>query len=160
MDSDYDELLTQLSAVGAVIKSFKRAVPRDCHAAGLAVLDTLRRRGELRPGTLAEHFDVDQSVISRQTAELEQRGLAVRTPNPEDGRSWYLRLTPAGEQAIEEARVRLREVMAETLADWTDEEIAALSGLLARLRTSFDAQKARGASAATPSRTAAGVKGI
>ncbi|MGH3390334.1 MAG: MarR family winged helix-turn-helix transcriptional regulator [Actinomadura sp.] len=147
-DSVYDELLTQLSAAGAVIKSLKRALPRDCPAAGLAVLVTLQRSGELRPGALAELFDVDQSVISRHIAELEQRGLAARTPNPRDGRSWYLRLTPAGEQATEDAMVRLREIAAETLEDWTDEEIAELSGLLGRLRTSFDARSERGRRAA------------
>jgi DNA-binding MarR family transcriptional regulator len=156
MDPAYDELLTQLSAIGTVVRSFKRELPGDCPAAGLAILTVLQRRGEMRPGALADLTDVDQSVISRHTADLEQRGLVARTPNPEDGRSWYLRLTPAGEQTIEDARVRLRGVMAETLEDWTDEEIAELSGLLARLRTSFDTRRAR---AATPSRTAVGVKG-
>jgi DNA-binding MarR family transcriptional regulator len=157
MSPAYDELLTQLSAMGAVVRSFKRELPGDTPAACLGVLVALQRCGDLRLGALAEQFGVDQSVISRHTAELEQRGLATRTPNPRDGRSWYLRLTPAGEQAIDEARVRLREVLAETLEDWTDEEVTELSGLLARLRTSFDTRRGR---AATPSRTAAGVKGI
>jgi DNA-binding MarR family transcriptional regulator len=151
-----DELLTQLSATAAMFKSVRRELPRDCPAAGLAVLVTLRRHGELRLGALAELFDVDQSVISRHIADLQQRGLAARTRNPRDGRSWYVRPTPDGEQVIEEAMVRLRGVMAETLEDWTDEEIAELSGLLARLRMSFDARRLR---AATPSRMTAGAKG-
>jgi DNA-binding MarR family transcriptional regulator len=139
--SAYEELLSQLGATGTVIKSVRRALPRDCPAAGLAVLVALRRHGELRCGALAELFNVDQSVVSRHVADLEQRGLVARVPNPRDGRSWYARPTPDGERAIERSLDRLHDVMAEALADCTDEEVAELSGLLVRLRTSFDARR-------------------
>jgi DNA-binding MarR family transcriptional regulator len=136
------ELLVRLSDMGAVIKAVKRDLPFTGSRAGLTLLAALRRCGELRMGELAELFEVDQSVISRHVADLQERGLVERTPNPRDGRSWYVRLAPDGERVTDELLAHVRRLLAGTLDDWTDEEILELSALLARLRTSFDAHRA------------------
>lgn len=156
-DDSCGELLVELSGANAVIRKVKRVLPRGAPGAGLTVLRMLCQCGELRIGELSELFEIDQSVISRHIADLEERGWVERTPNPRDRRSWYVRLTPDGERAIEESLGRARTVLAEALHDWTDEEIAELTRLLARLRTSFDARRV---SAAHVSRTAAGAKGM
>ncbi|WP_424528776.1 MarR family winged helix-turn-helix transcriptional regulator [Sphaerisporangium viridialbum] len=150
------ELLVRLSDMGAVMKAVKRDLPFAGSRAGLALLVALSRCGEVRMGELAEMFEVDQSVISRHVADLQERGWIERIPNPRDGRSWYVRLTPDGRQVTEELLDHVRHLLADTLGDWTDEEIAELAGLLARLRTSFDARRAHTIHA---SRTAQTVKG-
>jgi DNA-binding MarR family transcriptional regulator len=137
------ELLVRLSDVAAVIKAVRRDLPFIGPRAGLALLAALHRCGALRMGDLAEMFEVDQSVISRHVADLEERGWVERTPNPHDGRSWYVRLAPDGNRVAEESLARVRHLLAGTLDDWTDEEITELAGLLARLRASFDARRAR-----------------
>ncbi|MCW2898509.1 MAG: MarR family transcriptional regulator [Streptosporangiaceae bacterium] len=156
-DDSCGELLVQLNRAGAIIKKVKRELPRGGPGAGLMVLRTLCSCGEVRIGELAELFEVDQSVISRHIADLEERGFVERTQNPRDRRSWYVRLTSDGERAAEESFQLARHVLAETLHDWTEEEIAELTRLLARLRTSFDTRRPP---AAPLSRTAAGAKGI
>ncbi|GII64156.1 MarR family transcriptional regulator [Sphaerisporangium krabiense] len=136
------ELLAGLHDMGAVIRVIKRDMPFTGHRAGLALLVTLRRTGELRIGRLACMFEVDQSVMSRHVADLEERGWIERVPNPRDGRSWYVRLTPDGERVAEETLGQVRHLLAGALADWTDEDVARLSVLLGRLRHSFDAHRA------------------
>jgi DNA-binding MarR family transcriptional regulator len=157
MDDSCGELLVQLSSAGVIIKKVKRELPRGGPGAGLTVLRTLCQCGEVRIGALAELFEVDQSVISRHIADLEERGWVERTQNPQDRRSWYVRLTPDGERAAEEAFDLARNVLAKTLHDWTDEDITELTRLLGKLRKSFDARRA---TAAPLSRAAAGAKGI
>ncbi|MBC6464627.1 MarR family winged helix-turn-helix transcriptional regulator [Actinomadura alba] len=155
-DDGCGELLVQLSATSMVIKRIKGELPPGSPGAGLSVMRTLSQCGEMRVSELSERFGTDQSVMSRHVADLEERGLVERTPNPHDRRSSYLRLTPDGEQAAEEAFALARGVLAETLHDWTGDEIAELTRLLARLRTSFDARRP---SAAPVSRTTVGAKG-
>ncbi|MEU8269187.1 MarR family transcriptional regulator [Sphaerisporangium sp. NPDC049002] len=153
------ELLVRLSDMGAVMKAVKRDLPFTGSRAGLTLLVALSRCGEVRMGELAEMFEVDQSVISRHVADLQERGWVERIPNPRDGRSWYVRLAPDGEHVTEELLTHVRHFLADTLDDWTDEEITELAGLLARFRTSFDAHRARAphlSRAAEPARTSKG----
>jgi DNA-binding MarR family transcriptional regulator len=150
------ELLVRLSDLNAVIKTVRRDLPPSAPRAGLSLLMAVRRHGELCIGDLCGLLEVGPSVVSRHVADLEERGWVERVPNPRDGRSWYLRVTPEGERAVEESLTRAGHQLAVTLNDWTDEEIAELSGLLARLRTSFAAQRAN---TANHSRTASGAKG-
>src|ERR1700754_2963848 len=86
------ELLVQLGGASVVIKKIKRELPRGGPGAGLAILRTLSQCGAMRVSELSELFDMDQSVISRHVADLEERGWIERTPNPRDRRSRYLRL--------------------------------------------------------------------
>ncbi|MEV6985314.1 MarR family winged helix-turn-helix transcriptional regulator [Sphaerisporangium sp. NPDC051017] len=137
------ELLARLSDMGAVIKAIKRDLPFTGPHAGLALLATLHRCGEQRIGDLAGLFEVDLSVMSRHVADLRDRGWIERVPNPHDGRSWYVRLTPDGTRVAEDNLARVRRLLAETLEDWTDDEVAELSVLIGRLRSSFDAHRAR-----------------
>jgi DNA-binding MarR family transcriptional regulator len=149
------ELLTRLGDLSVVIKTVRRDLPLGGPRAGLSLLLEVRRRGQLCIGELCGLLGVGPSVVSRHVADLEARGWVERVPNPQDGRSWYLRVTPGGERAVGESLARAGHLLAVTLDDWTDEEIAELSGLLARLRRSFTAH-----STADPCRTASGEKGI
>jgi DNA-binding MarR family transcriptional regulator len=151
------ELLARLGELKAVIRTVKRDMPRGGPRAGFVVLLALRRHGELRSGELCGLLDVAPSVVSRHVAELEEHGWIERLPNTGDGRSWYLRVTPAGEQAIEESLAQAGRHLTAILHDWSDEEIAELSGLLTRLHTSFAAQRA---STVPHSRTFSGAKGV
>ncbi len=132
------ELVRQLSALGVVSRGLGRALPPDRPPAAMAVLTLLGRFGEMRMGRLAERLGVDLSVTSRHVAYLAHRGWIDRHPDPQDKRSRLLRLTPQGEQVLREASDRIAEALADSLRDWTDEEVAQLAGLMARLRASFD----------------------
>ncbi|GAA4083008.1 MarR family transcriptional regulator [Streptomyces shaanxiensis] len=136
--AQYEELVRQFSAFGVVKREMGRTLPSDCPAASAAVLTLLARHGEMRMSKLAELLAVDMSVTSRHVAHVAARGWIRRSPDPADKRSRILHLTPAGEDRLREMSRRTAQLLAERLSDWTDEEVAQLTRLMARLRASFD----------------------
>ncbi|WP_079023681.1 MarR family winged helix-turn-helix transcriptional regulator [Streptomyces odonnellii] len=151
--SQYAELARQLSAVGAVKRGLERILPADCPGGSATVLTMLDRHGEMRMSRLSELLSVDMSVTSRHVAHAAERGWIERSPDPDDKRSRILRLTPAGQDLLDELARRTTEMFARTLDDWTDEEVGQLSALLDRLRRCFDDRRDRrleGSYALTP----------
>ncbi|MFI0810936.1 MarR family winged helix-turn-helix transcriptional regulator [Streptomyces echinatus] len=133
----FEELARQLSAVGAVKRDMGRILPPDCPAGSAAVLTLLGRHGGMRMSKLAELLAVDMSVTSRHVAHVAARGWIERHPDPADKRSRILRLTPEGLEQLDELSRRTTHLLAERLADWTDEEVGQLIRLMTRLRASF-----------------------
>ena len=64
--------------------------------------------GPWTPTGLAERTQMPLSTVLFRLRRLERREHAERTPNPDDRRSYLVRLTPAGEALLGEARPRLR----------------------------------------------------
>ncbi|ARP71321.1 MarR family transcriptional regulator [Streptomyces pluripotens] len=135
--TQFEELARQLSAVGVVKREVGRALPPDCPAGSAAVLTLLRRHGDMRMSKLAELLAVDMSVTSRHVAHVAAHGWIERHPDPADKRSRILCLTPEGLDELAELNRRTTRLLAERLADWTDDEVAQLIRLMTRLRTSF-----------------------
>ncbi|MGW1911979.1 MarR family winged helix-turn-helix transcriptional regulator [Streptomyces sp. NPDC002076] len=135
--AQFEELARQLSAVGAVKRDMGRILPPDCPGGSAAVLTLLGRHGDMRMSKLAELLAVDMSVTSRHVAHVAARGWIERHPDPADKRSRILRLTPAGLEELHELSRRTTHLLAERLADWTDDEVAQLIRLMTRLRASF-----------------------
>ncbi|MFE7170111.1 MarR family winged helix-turn-helix transcriptional regulator [Streptomyces sp. NPDC057616] len=136
--TQYEELIRQFSAFGAVKRELGRILPSDCPSGSAAVLTLLGRYGDMRMSKLAELLAVDMSVTSRHVAHLADRGWIDRSPDPADKRSRIVHLTPAGLARLEELSERTTQLLAERLADWSDEEVAQLTRLMTRLRASFD----------------------
>ena len=136
--AQYEELIRQFSAFGAVRREMGRILPSDCPSGSAAVLTLLGRHGDMRMSKLAELLAVDMSVTSRHVAHVAERGWIERSPDPADKRSRILRLTPAGSAQLDELSRRSTDLLADRLGDWTDDEVAQLTRLMARLRASFD----------------------
>ena len=100
--AQYEELMRQFSAFGAVRRELGRILPSDCPSGSAAVLTLLGRHGDMRMSKLAELLAVDMSVTSRHVAHVAERGWIERSPDPADKRSRILRLTPAGRDLLEE----------------------------------------------------------
>ncbi|ALO94751.1 MarR-family transcriptional regulator [Streptomyces hygroscopicus subsp. limoneus] len=135
--AQFEELARQLSAVGAVKRDMGRILPPDCPAGSAAVLTLLGRHGDMRMSKLAELLAVDMSVTSRHVAHVAARGWIERHPDPADKRSRILRLTPEGLHQLDDLSRRTTHLLAERLADWTDEDVGELIRLMTRLRASF-----------------------
>ncbi|KOV60028.1 MarR family winged helix-turn-helix transcriptional regulator [Streptomyces sp. MMG1121] len=135
--AQFEELARQLSAVGAVKRDLGRILPPDCPTGSAAVLTLLGRHGDMRMSKLAELLAVDMSVTSRHVAHVAARGWIERLPDPADKRSRILRLTPSGLEQLDELSRRTTRLLAERLADWTDDEVGQLIRLMTRLRDSF-----------------------
>ncbi|KUO19699.1 MarR family winged helix-turn-helix transcriptional regulator [Streptomyces dysideae] len=136
--AQYEELVRQFSAFGAVKREMARVLPAGCPSGSAAVLTLLARHGDMRMSKLAELLAVDMSVTSRHVAHVAERGWIDRSPDPADKRSRILRLTAAGQAQIDELSRRTTRMLAERLSDWTDDEVAQLTRLMARLRAGFD----------------------
>lgn len=139
--AQYEELKSQLSAVGSVTRWLMRGLPVGLSRSSAAVLEVLDRHGDLRVGELTELLAVDASAASRYVTQAVARGWIERSLDPLDRRSRILSLTPAGRDQLDEVSERLTHVLAERLWDWSDEDVTGLTDLMARLRSSFDDQR-------------------
>lgn len=135
--SRYEDLARAISAFGAVKRGLARVLPGDCQGGSAAVLALLKHHGDMRMSRLAELMAVDMSVCSRHVAHTVAHGWVERLPDPDDGRSRILRLTDEGVAMLAELDRRVTEAFARHLAEWSDDDVALLTTLLARLRDSF-----------------------
>jgi DNA-binding MarR family transcriptional regulator len=86
----------------------------------------------LTMGALAERLTADPPYVTLMVDDLEKRGLAQRTPHPEDRRAKLVQLTPAGRAAAARADAILDEPPA-ALRDVPAKDLAALLRVLERL---------------------------
>ncbi|MET9930749.1 MULTISPECIES: MarR family transcriptional regulator [unclassified Streptomyces] len=133
----YESLARQVSAIGAVKRGLARTLPAECPGGSALVLALLNHHGDMRMGRVSELMAVDMSVSSRHVAHTVDRGWVERLPDPADRRSRILHLTPAGESMLAVLDQRLTDMLARTLAEWSDDDVELLTTLLARLRDSF-----------------------
>jgi DNA-binding MarR family transcriptional regulator len=66
----------------------------------LSVLGHLHRRGPLSPGELAGAERMQPQSLTRTLGGLEEAGLALRQPDPADGRRSLLAITEPGQAAL------------------------------------------------------------
>ncbi|MFJ8579890.1 MarR family winged helix-turn-helix transcriptional regulator [Micromonospora sp. NPDC093277] len=81
---------------------------------------------------LAERGRLDPSTVSRAVGALVAHGLVERRPDPTDRRASQLIITPAGRAALAETNDWYGQLLTRALADWTPDEVAALSTALDR----------------------------
>lgn len=60
------------------------------------VLAALADCGTVKTSRVIEHTTLEKMQVSRAAARLERDGLLQRLVDPQDGRGWLMRLTPAG----------------------------------------------------------------
>ena len=89
----------------------------DLQPSGYKLLGFVARAGEANAHHLAEAFEMDKSVVSRQVRALEELGLVVSRPDADDGRQRVLAATPAAHEALEALRAdRFRRTLANMTA--------------------------------------------
>jgi len=81
---------------------------------------------------------MDKVAVNRACKVLEDRGLAVRKPNAQDGRSHLLELTGTGKAMHGQIMPLALEMERRLFATFTDEEIESFRSLLGRLREEID----------------------
>jgi DNA-binding MarR family transcriptional regulator len=96
--------------------------------------------GPWTPTGLASRTQMPLSTVLFRLRRLEERGHAERVPNPNDRRSYRVRLTPAGESLLAEARPRFRTLAESVEAVLGGESVAALRDGLAGLRRAIDGE--------------------
>ncbi|MEN1966711.1 MarR family transcriptional regulator [Lentibacillus sp. N15] len=94
------------------------------------ILRQLSIQGPAGVKSLAENLHLDISTISRQAAALEKRNYVEKIPNPEDGRSYFYRITEPGVHELDENKQRRYQKLEAALSDWSDEEKRTFADLL------------------------------
>ncbi|HVC68468.1 MAG TPA: MarR family transcriptional regulator [Acidimicrobiales bacterium] len=127
-----------LTQVGRAI--LRLEVPSDALPDGVAINRTghwllvmVSESAPVRLSEIADSVELDLSTVSRQVRDLVTAGLLAKVPDPADGRAALLSLTERGAAVLEAVSEARRRVLAEAIADWTDEERTALADGLFRL---------------------------
>lgn len=99
----------------------------------LSALVTIEQYGPLRLSELARREAVTAPTMSRVLAALDENGLVVRTPDPQDARGVLVTLSESGQGALAEVRSHRTALVARRLARLDDEQCAALYAALPAL---------------------------
>jgi DNA-binding MarR family transcriptional regulator len=93
-------------------------VDRELQADGISprlysFIGWLHRLEPVTPGRLTEETGMPATTIRDYVRELVERGDARKVPNPDDGRSYLLELTPQGHDLADRGRPALLRALAQ-----------------------------------------------
>src|SRR6266542_1909047 len=94
--------------------------------------------GPWTPTRLAARLGMPLSTTIFRVKRLEARGHAERVPNPDDGRSFLIRLTPKGQELLDVARPAFRDYAEAVEARLGRAHVDALKSGLTALREAID----------------------
>ena len=106
--------------------------------------------GPWTPTGLAERLQMPLSTVIFRFKRLEARGHAERVPNPDDGRSFLIRLTPKGQRLLDRARPAFRDYAEAVEARLGPKRIDAVRAAMIDLREAIDAELEARAEASDP----------
>ncbi|GGD62646.1 MarR family winged helix-turn-helix transcriptional regulator [Microbacterium murale] len=133
--TDIDEALAEfqghLNLIFARARSlWKEAAARihpELQPSGYKLLTFIARAGNANAHQLADRFEMDKSVVSRQVRMLEDLDLLESRPDDNDGRQRVLTATPAACEILADLRGDHAERLREILAELTPDELHAAS---------------------------------
>lgn len=106
----------------------------------LLVLQDIERHAETTPGALAARLQFGQATVTNIVDRLEDAGLATRTRSAGDKRKMLLRVTPAGQAALQAAPDLLQTLFSDRFAQLAPWEQAMILAALERLSELLDAK--------------------
>ncbi|MFD2684601.1 MarR family winged helix-turn-helix transcriptional regulator [Streptomyces phyllanthi] len=137
---EIERALTRITYLSTRTRQHERlmamaGVPLD--RAAVALLRQMADAEPLRPGELANRLGVEASHVTRQVQQLEKSGHVDRIPDPDDRRAQRIRLTPAGQEAVDRIRDAGARGMQLALGNWSPEELRELASLFHRMVDDF-----------------------
>lgn len=125
--------------VRAILHRAKRAVGARAHAvhpdlqgASYLLLGWLAQHEPVRASTIVEALGSDKGALSRQLQHLEELGLIVRTPDPDDGRATLVSPTEEAVRRLAAVDDQQTRALCARLADWPVGDLEELASRLAR----------------------------
>ncbi|MDW8467652.1 MAG: MarR family transcriptional regulator [Burkholderiales bacterium] len=99
-------------------------------------------------GELADLATIDRSTLSRTVDRMAQAGWVVRLSDAEDARVTRIALTAAGERLFARLWPTVEEINRAALEGLSEDALAALRAILARMKSNLDEERAAGRRAA------------
>ncbi|GAA5182507.1 hypothetical protein GCM10023322_19660 [Rugosimonospora acidiphila] len=107
----------------------------------LGVLRVAATAGKgMRPTEIADELSVHPSSVTRHVQALAQTGKVAIKPDPADGRASLIEVTPAGLAELWQLYEQGVDAFADSIPDWTTDEVRALAAGLSRLVAALDAR--------------------
>jgi DNA-binding MarR family transcriptional regulator len=138
-------LVTALFVVLGDMARARKNIPDAARLAVLQVIAAVERtepdRG-VRPSEIADRLDVHRSAVTPHVRALTQAGHISTRTDPVDRRSSLLFLTDSGRETVQQLAAQGMRRFSSFVADWSDDEVTALAGLLEKFSASAAAVNA------------------
>ncbi|MET4156875.1 MarR family winged helix-turn-helix transcriptional regulator [Agromyces sp. PvR057] len=132
--ADVEEQMSMLFNRARLLwKEAAQKVHPDLQPAAYKLLSTIVRLGSANAHVLADMFEMDKSVVSRQVRVLEELGLVETRADEHDGRVRVLVATPLAEERVREVREGNQRRLREVLLDHPESELRSFATLLRRI---------------------------
>lgn len=128
--------LTMVVRRTAISRVHERIINRagvDIDRVEAIALSRITDAGSMRVTELADQLGVACSTAGRHAGNLEEGGLVSRSPDPHDKRVTVVTVSDRGVELILRLREVQRDLLAEVLSGWDDDDLESLAGLLDRL---------------------------
>lgn len=106
----------------------------------LLLLQTIRVKGEVTIGELAQDISLSQATVTNILDRLENRGYIYREKSSQDKRKVHAYLTDKGIMAVKDAPVPLQESFVKQFRNLNDWEQTMIISALQRVAQMMDAQ--------------------
>jgi DNA-binding MarR family transcriptional regulator len=147
--SSKDKFLDRIEEVLVALRRVIRAT--DLHSKHLAkttgltapqilLLQTIRDKGEVTIGELANGMSLSQATVTTILDRLEKRNLVFRERSREDKRKVHAYLTEEGHNTLKEAPIPLQDHFARQFSDLQEWEQTMIISSLQRVAQMMDAQ--------------------
>lgn len=139
----YFELFNEIGIIEQLSRAlFEARLPEGFLVSHFAVLNGLIRvRDGRTPLELARAYQVPKTTMTHTLSGLEKHGLVTLRPNPKDGRSKCVWITPAGRKFRDDAIAGMAPDMARMAAEFPPERLADIVPRLAEIRRFLDADR-------------------
>ncbi len=125
-----DQLSVVFGRARATWKEAAQQIHPELNPAGYKLLSTVVRLGSTNAHVLAELFDMDKSVVSRQVRMLEEVGLVESRPDERDGRVRVLVPTELAVERVTAVRARNQSRLHAVLRERTADELELFAEML------------------------------
>lgn len=111
-------------------RRLRQLAPGDLTPSQRSALATLERHGPLRLGDLARIEVVTPPSITGIAKRLEDKGMIIRTPDPDDGRSTVIAISDKGRATLQAVRRQRMLFLIERLGELSEPERSAVRDVL------------------------------
>ncbi len=125
-----EQLGLLLGRVRLVWKEAAAQIHPELQPVGYKMLAMIVRSGETNASALADAFETDKAVVSRQIRMLEDTGLVISRADESDRRARVLSATPAAVERVRSARARQQDRLRALLSGRPEDEVRAFADML------------------------------